>query len=112
MNLVTLENPVILANIVEQSLNVIERGERVLAIIPDKTRDDVPRYRITMASGLDEGTCRRVNLGYLDYGLFNLASFDTDPDTLIVSNAGRDLYQVQRRLEITSSNELVQLPAT
>jgi nickel-dependent lactate racemase len=53
----------------------------------------VPRYRITMASGLDEQTCRRVNLGYLDYRTFD---YDTaDPDTLIVNDAGRDLYKVK-----------------
>jgi len=55
----------------------------------------VPRYRITMASGLDEATCRRVNLGYLDYRSFNYESLRSDPDTLIVADAGRDLYQVQ-----------------
>ena len=54
----------------------------------------VPRYRITMASGLDEETCRRVNLGYTDYRLFDLEGFTSDPDTLVVSESGRDLYQV------------------
>jgi nickel-dependent lactate racemase len=52
----------------------------------------VPRYRITMASGLDEQTCKRVNLGYLDYRTFDYET--TDPDTLIVKDAGRDLYRV------------------
>src|SRR5687768_14173181 len=51
----------------------------------------VPRYRITMATGLDEETCRRVNLGYLDHRTFEIAA---DDDTLIVKDAGRDLYQV------------------
>ena len=51
----------------------------------------VPRYRITMASGLDEETCRRVNLGYIDHRSFKI---EADDDTLIVENAGRDLYQV------------------
>jgi nickel-dependent lactate racemase len=51
----------------------------------------VPRYRITMATGLDEETCRRVNLGYIDYRTFK---YEADDDTLIVENAGRDLYQV------------------
>lgn len=50
----------------------------------------VPRYKITMASGLDEETCRRVNLGWIDYRTFD---YKSDPDTLIVENAGRDLYQ-------------------
>ena len=50
----------------------------------------VPRYRITMATGLDEVTCRRVNLGYLDYRKFEISE---DTDTLVVKDAGRDLYQ-------------------
>lgn len=54
----------------------------------------VPRYKITMASGLDEETCRRVNLGYIDHRSFDYESMRSDPDTLIVENAGRDLYQV------------------
>ena len=53
----------------------------------------VPRYRITMASGLDEETCRRVNLGYLDYRTFNYQA--EGPDTLVVKDAGRDLYQTE-----------------
>jgi lactate racemase len=52
----------------------------------------VPRYRITMASGLDEETCRRVNLGYLDYRTFDYEVDDSD--MLVVRDAGRDLYQV------------------
>ena len=50
----------------------------------------VPRYRITMATGLDEETCRRVNLGYLDHRTFEMGE---DDDTLTVKDAGRDLYQ-------------------
>jgi nickel-dependent lactate racemase len=52
----------------------------------------VPRYRITLASQIDEATCRRVNLGFLDYSQFRLEDYDGDPDTLIVAQAGRDLY--------------------
>jgi nickel-dependent lactate racemase len=55
----------------------------------------VPRYQITMATGLDEETCRRVNLGYLDYRTLDYEAMRSDPDTLVVSDAGRDLYQVQ-----------------
>lgn len=54
----------------------------------------IPRYKITMASGLDEETCRRVNLGYLDHRSFDYEALRSAPDTLIVENAGRDLYQV------------------
>ena len=48
------------------------------------------RFRITMATGLDEETCRRVNLGYIDHRTFEIRA---DDDTLIVEDAGRDLYQ-------------------
>jgi nickel-dependent lactate racemase len=62
-------------------------------------RDDqghvIPRYRITMASALDEDTCQRVHLGYMDHRRFKLEDFDGDPDTLIVDRAGRDLYLVR-----------------
>lgn len=54
----------------------------------------VPRYNITMATGLDEETCRRVNLGYLDHRTFDYELMSADADTLIVRDAGRDLYLV------------------
>jgi nickel-dependent lactate racemase len=54
----------------------------------------VPRYRITLASSIDEATCRRVNLGYSDYRQFRPEEYAGDPDTLIVERAGRDLYLV------------------
>ena len=60
----------------------------------DKEGKVVPRYRITMATGIDEETCHRVNLGYLDYRSFDYEQRRSDPDTLIVENAGRDLYKV------------------
>jgi nickel-dependent lactate racemase len=52
----------------------------------------VPRYKITMATGLDEATCKRVNLGYVDYRVFEIEAMRSDPDTIIVADAGRDLY--------------------
>ena len=55
----------------------------------------VPRYRITLATGIDEQTCKRVNLGYLDYRTFDYEINRSDPDTLIVNDAGRDLYKVK-----------------
>ena len=55
----------------------------------------IPRYRITMASALDEETCRRVNLGFMDHRQFRRENYENDPDTLVVDRAGRDLYLVQ-----------------
>jgi nickel-dependent lactate racemase len=54
----------------------------------------VPRYQITMATGLSEETCRRVNLGYLDYRAIDPAAMSVDVDTLVVKDAGRDLYKI------------------
>lgn len=60
-----------------------------------ETGEVVPRYKITLASQIDEETCRRVNLGFLDYRIFRLEDYQNDPDTLIVDRAGRDLYLVE-----------------
>ena len=61
----------------------------------DETGRVVPRYRITMASALDEAMCRRVNLGFLDHRQFRREDYEGDPDTLVVERAGRDLYLVE-----------------
>jgi hypothetical protein len=36
-----------------------------------------------------------VNLGFLDYRTFKREQYEADPDTLIVEDAGRDLYLIQ-----------------
>lgn len=61
----------------------------------NETGQVVPRYNIILASQIDEETCRRVNLGYLDHHTFKIEKYDNDPDTLIVKRAGRDLYLVE-----------------
>ncbi|MGH9880921.1 MAG: lactate racemase domain-containing protein [Pyrinomonadaceae bacterium] len=55
----------------------------------------VPRYHITMATGIDEETCRRVNLGFMDHRKFRRSDYEWDSDTLIVERAGQDLYLVE-----------------
>ncbi|PYS66174.1 MAG: hypothetical protein DMF76_01005 [Acidobacteria bacterium] len=60
----------------------------------DETGRVIPRYRITMASALDEATCQRVNLGFMDHRAFRREDYEHDPDTLVVERAGRDLYLV------------------
>ena len=54
-----------------------------------------PRYRITLASGVTEEVCRRVNLGFLDHRTFRREDYEADPDTFVVEKAGRDLYLVR-----------------
>jgi nickel-dependent lactate racemase len=58
----------------------------------------VPRFRIAMATGLSEETCRRVNLGYLDHRTIDPAAMSGGADTLVVKDAGRDLYKVGNSL--------------
>jgi nickel-dependent lactate racemase len=52
----------------------------------------LPRYRITLASQISAEECRRVNLNYLHVKDFRRADDENKADTLIVENAGRDLY--------------------
>ena len=54
----------------------------------------VPRYKITMATGIDEDTCKRVNLGFIKHAELSIDELRNEPDTLVVENAGRDLYNV------------------
>jgi len=53
-----------------------------------------PRFRITLSSQLDEATCRKINLEYLNPTEFRLSQY-ADENTLIVERAGRDLYLVE-----------------
>jgi nickel-dependent lactate racemase len=62
----------------------------------DETGRVIPRFRITMASALDEATCRRVNLGFMDHRTFRRENYESAADTLVVERAGRDLYLVER----------------
>lgn len=55
----------------------------------------MPRYKITLASKISEETCRRINLGFLDYRDFCPENYKHQPDTLIVERAGQDLYLVE-----------------
>ena len=55
----------------------------------------VPRYNIVLSSGIASEVCRRVNLGYLNPSDFRRDAYEGDSGTLIVENAGRDLYLVR-----------------
>jgi lactate racemase len=57
-----------------------------------------PRYRITLASAVSEEVCRRVKLGFLDYRTLHREDYESDPNTLVVENAGRDLYLVEENI--------------
>ena len=61
----------------------------------DEAGNILPRYKITLATALDETTCQKINLGSLDHHSFKREDYEGDPDTLIVERAGRDLYLVE-----------------
>jgi nickel-dependent lactate racemase len=53
-----------------------------------------PRYAITLASAIPRDVCTRVKLGYAPLDSIDVDAARRDPDTLVVENAGRDLYLV------------------
>jgi hypothetical protein len=54
----------------------------------------LPRYSISLCSGIDALTCRPVNLGYMDPSSFDKDVYSSAPDTLVVEHAARDLYLI------------------
>lgn len=60
----------------------------------DENGEIQTRFKITLASQVDAESCRRVNLGFMDYQNFQISDYENDADTLIVERAGRDLYLV------------------
>ena len=61
----------------------------------DENGKVISRFRITLAAALDQATCERVNLGYMDHRTFRRENYENDPATLVVDRAGRDLYLVE-----------------
>jgi nickel-dependent lactate racemase len=53
------------------------------------------RVAVTLATGIPEDVVRRANLGYLDPADVNLAALESDPDTLVVPNAGEILFRLR-----------------
>ena len=57
-----------------------------------------PRIRVTLATGIPEERCRRVNLGYLDPSTIDVAEWEGhgDEGILVVPKAGEMLYRLKR----------------
>ena len=55
-----------------------------------------PRVRVTLASGISEETCRRINLGYRDPATMDVESFANreDEGILLVRKSGEYLYRL------------------
>ena len=59
------------------------------------TEIETPRIQVTLATGIPEERCRRVNLGYADYRTINPAEWSgrEDEGILLVLHAGEMLYR-------------------
>jgi lactate racemase len=59
---------------------------------------ETPRIRVTLATGIPEAVCRRINLGYLDPATINLDDWRgrEREGILLVPHAGETLYRLQK----------------
>ena len=53
------------------------------------------RVTVTLATGIPEAVVRSVNLDYLDPNNVDPAAWAAEPDTLVVPDAGEDLYRLR-----------------
>jgi hypothetical protein len=65
---------------------------------------ETPRIRVTLATGIPEGRCRRLNLGYLDPTHVDVDAWRgrEEDGVLVVSRAGEMLYRVRPRKTVTA----------
>jgi len=60
-----------------------------------ETAEERLRVRVTLATGIPQDVCRAANLGYLDPATVDVASYEADPDTLVVPRAGEVLFRLR-----------------
>jgi nickel-dependent lactate racemase len=53
-----------------------------------------PRIQVTLATGIPEDRCDRINLGYRDPSATDSAEWLADDNTLVVPHAGEQLFRV------------------
>jgi nickel-dependent lactate racemase len=53
------------------------------------------RVHVTLATGIPEDVVRRANLAYQDPADVDLATYEKDPDTLVIPNAGEILHRLK-----------------
>jgi nickel-dependent lactate racemase len=66
------------------------------------TRIETPRIRVTLATGIPEARCHRLNLGYQDPASIDLQAWqDREEEAiLVVPRAGEILYRLQDQVKI------------
>ncbi len=55
---------------------------------------EMPRIRVTLATGIPEERCQRINLGYLDPASIHVEEWRGHEDWLVVPHAGEMLYRL------------------
>jgi lactate racemase len=63
---------------------------------------ETPRIRVTLATGIPEERCRRVNLGYADYRTIDPEEWASrqEEGILLVPHAGETLYRAESLLRV------------
>ncbi len=60
---------------------------------------ETPRVRVTLATGIPEARCRRLNLGYLDPATVDVAAWRgrEDEGVVVIPRAGETLYKLRQQ---------------
>ncbi len=61
----------------------------------DEVNGERDRVTVTLATGIPEDVTRAINLDYLDPAKVDPAAWAAEPDTLVVPEAGEDLYRLR-----------------
>ncbi|WP_315098167.1 lactate racemase domain-containing protein [uncultured Cellulomonas sp.] len=61
----------------------------------DEVEGERCRVNVTLVTAIPEEKVRGANLGYLSPDEFDLAAYETDPDTFVVPNAGEVLFRLR-----------------
>jgi lactate racemase len=61
----------------------------------DETTGEVGRVTVTLATGIPEDVVRAANLNYLDPVSVDVAAYESDPETLVVPDAGEVLFRLR-----------------
>jgi nickel-dependent lactate racemase len=61
----------------------------------DEVEGERCRVDVTLVTGIPEELVRGANLGYIAPEDFDLAAYDSDPDTMVVPNAGETLFRLR-----------------
>jgi nickel-dependent lactate racemase len=61
----------------------------------DSTSGEIPRIRVTLATGIPPALCEKINLGYLDPATIDVEEWRREAETLVVPRAGEMLYRVR-----------------